>query len=54
MHDYFNFVGAIKVAPNLYRSLTPAQGELSFVSNLFTNHTGQFKMKVNTFKNSWN
>lgn len=52
MHDYFNFVGAIKVAHNPYRSLTPAQGELSFVSNLRTNHTGQFKMKVNTFKNS--
>ena len=57
MHDYFNFVAAIKVAHNLYRSkwgspkdlhrsLTPAQGELSFVSNLLTNHTGQFKMKV--------
>jgi len=52
MNDYFNFVVAIKVENNLYRSLTPAQGVLSFVSNLLTNHTGQFKMKVNTFKNS--
>ena len=52
MPGNFNFVAASKVAHNHYQSLTPAKGDLSFVSNLLTNHTGQFKMKVNTFKYS--